>query len=114
MSCALHVIGKNQDNQVNFVTCTSFSSGSNGYKTYEQCAEALKLDWSEVEACAAGELGTELQLQMEKDSAVIKTSGHVPTLTFGGKYVAKEFWEAFSDFYGVVERKLEEIAKTEM
>lgn len=114
LTCGLHFIGDDKDRQVEFLTCTSSSSSSILYRTYSQCAEVSKLNWKEIESCAEGELGTELQLQMEKDSKVIKESGHVPTITFDGIYVARDFFAALSDFYGVVERKLGEIEKTEM
>ena len=113
-TCALYIIGSDQDLQVNFVTCTSFPSSSTSYKTYEECAEFLKLDWIEIETCAKGKLGTELQLEMETHSKIIKTSGHVPTITFQGKYDSPVFWEAYRDFLGVVESQLEDIKKTEM
>jgi hypothetical protein len=74
----------------------------------------MNLNYSDIEACANSELGTKLQLQMEEESQVIKESGHVPTVTFGGKYNGKDFWDAFSDLYSVIERKLEEIEKNEM
>lgn len=83
------------------------------YKTYSQCAESVNINWSEVENCADGELGTELQLKMERDSGVIKESGYVPTITFGGKYVPRDFFAALNDFYGVVETKLAEMAENE-
>jgi hypothetical protein len=77
-------------------------------KSYIQCASELDLKYSDLEDCAEGALGTELQLQMENGSKIIKESGHVPTVTFDGTYSAKDFFQALDDFYGVVERKLAE------
>ena len=114
MTCALYVIGSDQELQVNFVTCTSFSSSSSSFKTYEECAEFLKLDWIQIESCANGKLGIQLQLEMELHSKIIKTSGHVPTITFQGKYDSTVFWEAYRDFLSAVESQMEGIKKIEM
>jgi hypothetical protein len=76
-------------------------------KSYNQCAESFNLNLSAIEACAAGPLGIELQLKTENASApIISQSGHVPTITFDGKYDGKEFYNSLDDFIGVVESKL--------
>lgn len=119
-TCGLHLIGDEKDMQgsnnfefseglfylkfvlAEFIVCTM------GYsKSYRNCAEDVNLNYTEVKSCAEGSLGTELQLDMEENSFVIKDSGHVPTITFDHKYDAKVFFSALDDFGRVVENELE-------
>lgn len=81
-----------------------------GYsKSFIQCVESIDLSYEELAKCADGPLGTELQLKMENASAIIKETGHVPTITFNHKYDPTSFYGALSDFYAVVMKKLDEI-----
>lgn len=102
------------DRQVDFLACTSQPSSSIQHKTYQQCAENSKLDWNETLNCAEDKLGTEIQLNLEKESVVVKKSGHIPTITFNEVYIPKDFFESLNDFYGVIEKKLSEVKNTEM
>lgn len=114
ISCALNLIGNNQDKQVEFVTCVAYPVSSSSHKSYKECAEVVDLNFEDVEACANGELGTKLQLELEKESKVVEECGHIPTLTFDGEYNGKDFWEAYTGLYDVLEKKLKERENSEM
>lgn len=103
-TCGLHLIGADQDKRANFIICTM------GYgESYAECVTSLGLNQQDIDDCVGGQLGTELQQEMERASAnVIEDSGHVPTITFNGKYNAPDFYAALDNLKKVVLRILSE------
>lgn len=102
-SCALDVIGDNQDRQVEFMRCAM------GEKTLTQCSDLLKINKDTVETCASGERGIELQHKAAEESEkVIPKSGKVPTIVFQRIYSEDNSMAAMADFKATCIRLYEE------
>lgn len=106
-SCGLELIRRSdeevKDRQAEFVVCTM------GESEYPECYEKVSLDQQEVEDCASGDLGTQLQLDMEVESRdVIAESGHVPTITYSGIFDENRSAESLVDLQGCLSRLLAE------
>ena len=100
-SCALDVIGKDQDKQTKFVVCAMDFS-----KSSSNCAQNLGLDMNKVNECANGERGNSLQLQAEEFSKdIIARSGFVPSIVYGGVFKTSDNWASLEDFEAIVNDK---------
>lgn len=101
-TCALDILSGDQDRQVAFVVCAM-----TGTKTYQKCAENVGLVFADVEACAKGPRGTELQLKaQEKTAPIIEESKHVPTIRYNNIYNETEYAQSLIDFKGVAQKKI--------
>lgn len=100
-TCGLDKIGANQDLQAQFIICTMCSLNK------AECVESLDLSFDDIQTCANGTLGTELQLKMEEASAIIKTAGHVPLIKFDGDYNVALFYKALDGIEEVVQSLIE-------
>lgn len=102
-TCGLNQIGKkNQDKQTDFMICTMGSE-----RTFDGCCELLGLDFNDIDECRASNEGTNLQLQVEKETApVLEKHQHVPLIIFNSKFDENDLSSSLLDFKGLCLRKL--------
>lgn len=93
------------DRQTAFVLCAmDFSKNS------RNCAQNLGLDMKKINECETGEKGIALQLEAESFSQdIIARSGFVPTIVYGRKYKAGDFWASLEDFENIVHDQLQNL-----
>lgn len=68
---------------------------------YFQCANAVGLNWEYVTRCYKSEMGQELQLQAEQDTAKVAPK-FVPTIVYNGEFNQLAQDDSLVDFKGVV------------
>lgn len=112
-TCALDLISadpdpqKVQDRSFTYIVCTMSDIIT---KPYSVCATLAGLKSADVEACANGPKGIELQLIMEeKSKPIIDETQRVPVAVLNGKFVEQEYAHAIADLYGFITEKLAEL-----
>lgn len=101
-TCGLNAIGDNQDKQVAFMNCTMRLE-----IPFEECCSLLDLNYEAIEGCSSSQEGVDLQLKvLEMTTPILDISGHIPTITFDGKYDENDLNVAVIDFKGLILRKL--------
>lgn len=105
-SCALDLIGDDQDRQVDFICCSMAD------KTLKHCTDLLNLDKKKIEECAAGERGDVLQRSAaDETDNVMPQANQVPVVVFNGIYTEDNSMSALHNFTEAVERICNESPK---
>lgn len=94
-SCALHLMGNDQDRQVEYLAC-EFVNMFSTQGSY-QCAEGAGLSAREVQECAELGLGDALQRAAEQKTTTIPMN-FVPTIVYGNHFDQQIQDMAFADF----------------
>lgn len=105
-TCAIALLN-NISASLSFIHCFEESAERSGdpqpFEIAEKCAETLKIEYTDIESCAKGQKGMELEHQMAlKTDALEPQHEYVPWVTINGKHTEKMQRKAQSNLLALV------------